>query len=146
MSLSGLARAAVAGDEKALDLFSSWRPADADRFREAQQGRTGGGPGISSNTAYAGSSRGVIYCLAENGSCMEVLQAEGAVRRLLLTSRQELVVVTESMVIGQFRVEPDGTVSEASRVKLSTRTKENHMTWVDDTHLAVSSGDMTVGK
>ena len=75
---------------------------------------------------------------------MEVLQAEGAVRRLLLTSGRELVVVTENMVIGQFRVEPDGTVSETSRVKLSTRTKENHMAWVDDTHLAVSSGDLTV--
>ena len=26
LELTGLARAAVAGDERALDLFSSWRP------------------------------------------------------------------------------------------------------------------------
>ncbi len=64
--------------------------------------------------------------------------------RLLLTSRGDLVVVTESMVIGQFRVEPDGTVSETSRVKLSTRTKENHLAWAGDSHLAVSSGDTSV--
>ena len=73
VSLSGLARAAVAGDEKALDLFSSWRPGDANRFREGSQQRGSSG-GSGANTAYAGSSRGVIYCLAENGSCMEVLQ------------------------------------------------------------------------
>ncbi len=66
------------------------------------------------------------------------------IRRLLLTSRGDLVVVTESMVIGQFRVEPDGTVSETSRVKLSTRTKENHLAWAGDSHLAVSSGDTSV--
>ncbi len=145
MSLSGLARAAVAGDEKALDLFSSWRPSDANRFRQEQHRHSGGSSrGAGPNTAFAGSTRGVIYCLSENGSCMEVLQAEGPVRKLLLTSKNELVVVTESMVIGQFRVEHDGTVGEVSRVKLSTRTKENHIAWVDDTHLAVNSGDMTV--
>jgi len=29
MDLSGLAKAAVAGDEKALDMFSAWRPRTA---------------------------------------------------------------------------------------------------------------------
>jgi hypothetical protein len=28
LDLTGLARAAVAGDERALDLFSNWRPKD----------------------------------------------------------------------------------------------------------------------
>ena len=81
-NLSGLARAAVAGDEKALDLLvqfrfpikfpnylinviffiqSSWRPSDANRFRAEASFRGGGGGGGSSNanpnTAYAGSSR-----------------------------------------------------------------------------------------
>jgi intraflagellar transport protein 140 len=61
MSLTGLARAAVAGDERALDLFSSWRPPASH------------GLGVSgSGNAYAGSARGVVYCLSENGSCMEV--------------------------------------------------------------------------
>ena len=67
LDMSGLARAAVAGDERALDLFSSWRP---------KTGRRGGGGGASSRdnlSCYVGSLSGVIYYLNENGSCMEVL-------------------------------------------------------------------------
>ncbi len=75
------------------------------------------------------------------------LQADGAVKKLLLTTDQELVVVTETMVIGQFKVEADGGVRETSRVKLSTRMKENHLEWMmteASICLAVSSGDLTV--
>ena len=32
-----------------------------------------------------------------------------------------LVVVTESLVVGQFKVEGDGGLSEISKVKMSTR-------------------------
>jgi hypothetical protein len=46
-----------------------------------------------------------------------VLQADGPVRRLRLTTRaSELVVVTDNMVIGQFNVEHDGGVKETSRL------------------------------
>ena len=39
---------------------------------------------------------------------MEVLQADGAIRSLLYHELGEiLVVVTESLVVGQFRVEPE---------------------------------------
>ncbi len=82
-------------------IQSSWRPSDANRFRAEASFRGGGGSSnANANTAYTGSSRvrgfnffsitiiqtalcsqGVIYCLAENGSCMEVLQADGAVRK-----------------------------------------------------------------
>jgi intraflagellar transport protein 140 len=65
LNLTGLARAAVAGDEKALDLFSSWRP-NMERMQAASSGEN--------LNAYAGSANGVIYYLNENGSCMEVLQ------------------------------------------------------------------------
>jgi len=134
VSLTGLARAAVAGDERALDLFSSWRPPPVAT-------RLAG----NSNNAYAGSAKGVVYCLSENGSCREVLQADGAVKRLRLAGGgSELIVVTENMVIGQFAVESDGSVKESSRVKLSTRSKENHLTWLGEDHLAVSGGDLTV--
>ena len=63
LNLTGLARAAVAGDEKALDLFSSWRP-NMERLQAASENLN----------AYAGSANGIIYYLNENGSCMEVLQ------------------------------------------------------------------------
>ena len=32
-----------------------------------------------------------------------------------------LVAVTETLVVGQFRVEPDGSLTEISKVKMSSR-------------------------
>lgn len=134
LSLTGLARAAVAGDEKALDLFSSWRP-DVSRRAPTKP--------IENLNAYAGSGSGIIYSLNENGSCMEVLQADGAVKELLVMG-SILIIVTETMVIGQFQIEKDGSVTELSRVKLSSRMKENQICWVSSTQLAISSGETSL--
>jgi intraflagellar transport protein 140 len=40
---SGLAKAAVAGDEQALDMFSSWRPKTASSRLISKQGNEGNG-------------------------------------------------------------------------------------------------------
>ena len=73
LNLTGLARAAVAGDEKALDLFSSWRPNMVEKLQASSENLN----------AYAGSASGVIYYLNENGSCMEVLQVGRIIAQLL---------------------------------------------------------------
>lgn len=39
----------------------------------------------------------------------------------ILTWNTTLIVITENMVIGQFKMEGNGSVQEISRVKLSTR-------------------------
>eukprot|EP00095_Tigriopus_kingsejongensis_P006204 snap_masked-scaffold252_size238019-processed-gene-1.6 protein:Tk06204 transcript:snap_masked-scaffold252_size238019-processed-gene-1.6-mRNA-1 annotation:"intraflagellar transport protein 140-like protein" len=134
LSLTGLARAAVAGDEKALDLFSSWKP---DLSRRAPMTTA------ENLNAYAGSSNGIIYSLNDNGSCGEVLQADGAVKKILMMETT-LIIITETMVIGQFQIEADGTVTELSRVKLSSRMKDNHICWVSATQLAISSGETSI--
>ena len=59
----------MAGDEKALDLFSSWRPNMVEKLQASAENLN----------AYAGSTSGVIYYLNENGSCMEVLQVGGRI-------------------------------------------------------------------
>jgi hypothetical protein len=70
-------------------------------------GLVGRSLGTSENlNSYAGSVSGIIYYLNENGSCMEVLQADGAVKYLLHYQQNDrIIVITESMVIGQFQVE-----------------------------------------
>ncbi len=69
-------------------------------------GLVGRSLGTSENlNSYAGSVSGIIYYLNENGSCMEVLQADGAVKYLLHYQQNDrIIVITESMVIGQFQV------------------------------------------
>ena len=46
---------------------------------------------------------------------MEVLQADGAIRTLLYHDIGDiLIVVTEALVVGQFKVEQDGSLVEVS--------------------------------
>jgi intraflagellar transport protein 140 len=139
LDIMGLARAAVAGDERALDLFSSWRP------KTGKRGGLGGESGQENLNFYCGSLAGVIYYLGENGSCMEGLQADGAIRRMLYhEGADSLVVVTESLVVGQFRVEPDGSLVESSKVKMSTRSSDCSMTWAGRGLLAITTGELAV--
>ena len=135
LDMSSLARAAVAGDERALDLFSSWRP------KTGRRGGLGAGSSRENLNFYIGSMSGVIYYLNENGSCMEVLQADGAIRTLLYHDLGDvLIVVTESLVVGQFRVETDGSLVEVSKVKMSTRSADVSISWAGRGVLAITTG------
>ena len=139
VDISGLARAAVAGDESALDMFTNMNTG-------SRRGSTKLESNMSENfNCYAGSASGIIYYLNENGSCMEVLQADGAVKYLLHYPLNDLIIViTESMVIGQFQMDPDGSLTEVSKIKISTRSKENHALWVGSGLLAIASGEASI--
>ncbi|XP_047485121.1 intraflagellar transport protein 140 homolog [Penaeus chinensis] len=139
LDINGLARAAVSGDERALDIFSSWRPRTGHK-------RLGLGSNAKENlNFFLGSSTGVLYHVSDSGNCVEVLQADGGIKRLLHhESRNLLVVITEGMVLGQFSVAIDGAVTEINKVKLSGRTNDIQVTWAGTGLLAVSTGDNNV--
>ncbi|CAB4055647.1 IFT140 [Lepeophtheirus salmonis] len=104
-----MAKAAVAGDAKALELFT-------DNFLE-------------------------VYYLNENGGCMEVLQAEGPVRTLLRQG-DILLVITESMVVGQFRMEMDGSLDQINKVKMtSSGIRIWNLKTDDNFFLSIGNGD-----
>ena len=106
---------------------------------------TGAGAGRENTNFYVGSVSGVIYYLNENGSCMEVLQADGAIRTMLYHDLGDvLVVVTESLVVGQFRVEGDGSLVEVSKVKMSTRSADCSISWAGRGVLAITTGELSV--
>ncbi|XP_050709384.1 intraflagellar transport protein 140 homolog [Eriocheir sinensis] len=139
LDINGLARAAVSGDERALDIFSSWRPRTGHKHLGMM------GTAKDNLNFFLGSSTGVLYHVNESGNCVEVLQADGGIKRLLHhESRSLLVVITESLVLGQFSVAVDGSVTEINRVKLSGRTNDIQVTWSGAGLLAVSTGDNSV--
>lgn len=70
--LNNLARAAVAGDEAALDTLTNWRPRTAARNLSHS--------GVKDNHCfYVGTQTGVIYYLNQSGTCTEVLRSETSV-------------------------------------------------------------------
>ncbi|CAL4114854.1 unnamed protein product, partial [Meganyctiphanes norvegica] len=139
LDINGLARAAVSGDERALDIFSSWRPRTGHKRMAMHNANK------ENLNFFIGSSNGVLYHISEAGSCVEVLQADGGIKRLLHhDARNLLVVITEGMVLGQFSVASDGGVTEINKVKLSGRTNDIQVTWTRTGLLAVSTGDPSV--
>ncbi|CAG0897138.1 unnamed protein product [Darwinula stevensoni] len=134
--LSGLARAAVNGDERALDLFSNWRPKTGGKrqsFSAEMKEHLG---------CFIGSSSGRIYYVNDQGLCSEVLEADGGIKALLYhEARDLLVVITDSLVLGQFQVDSDGALTEISKVKLSGRPGEAVFTWAGKGLLAMGGGE-----
>lgn len=69
MELNNLAKAAVAGDEAALDTLTNWRPRTAARNMSHA--------GVKDNHCfYVGTQGELIYYLNQSGTCTEVLRAE----------------------------------------------------------------------
>nr|CAD7588438.1 unnamed protein product [Timema genevievae] len=137
--MAGLAKAAVAGDERALDLFSAWRPRTAGQRIMMQAG--------SDNLCfYVSSITGVLFYFNEEGTCTEVLNTDGSMlKKLLFHERKDcLIVMTEGLNIGQFNVDSKGNLSEVMKVKLSGRSQETSMVWAGPGLVAVTTGDMLV--
>ncbi|XP_046399396.1 intraflagellar transport protein 140 homolog [Ischnura elegans] len=139
IDFSGLARAAVAGDEKALDMFSDWRPKTAGQRINFQSEQT------DNLCFFAGSISGVIYYIKDNGNCEEVLRADGAIKKLLFHETKDyLIVMTDKLNIGQFHVDVDGKVSEIMKVKINGRSTDASLIWAGEGLLAISAGEPTV--
>ncbi|XP_064457702.1 intraflagellar transport protein 140 homolog [Ornithodoros turicata] len=133
--LSRLARAAVEGDEDALNIFSDWSAVNKNRS-DVQP--------TDAHDFYVGSLTGVVYFVGENGSCGDVLQMDGGVTRLLHYPEKDiLVVVTDALVLAQYAVSRDGSLTELNRVKLSGHGPQVRVIWAGKGMLAISAGEGT---
>ncbi|EZA61734.1 hypothetical protein DMN91_004415 [Ooceraea biroi] len=144
VDISGLAKAAVAGDERALDLFSSWRPRTAAPTTVPTQ--------RDNHAFYIGTTSGTIYFVDAQGQCKEVLNTDGMALSFLLhhQTRDSIVIMTEGLNIGHFQADPiNGELTELTKVKLSGRSDTSRLTnlalcWVSGNTLAILTGELTV--
>ncbi|XP_063916884.1 intraflagellar transport protein 140 homolog [Zophobas morio] len=139
-----LAKAAVNGDERALDIFSNWRPKTTARKFRAQEG--------SDNlNFYVGTQVGSIYYVNTTGSCMEVLNTEGVPLSYIVHHpiKDSLVVMMEGLTVGHFAIDNQGHLNELAKVKLSGRVQSRGvgnqgLVWCSSTSLAILTGDLVV--
>nr|XP_033335798.1 intraflagellar transport protein 140 homolog [Megalopta genalis] len=143
IDISGLAKAAVAGDERALDMFSSWRPRTAAPTTIVSQ--------RDNHAFYIGTTSGVIYFVDNQGQCTEVLSTSGATLQFLLhhQTRDSIIIMTEGLNIGHFQADPiTGRLSELTSVKLSSRCDISRVSlslcWVSGNTLAILTGDLDI--
>uniref|UniRef100_T1IR84 Uncharacterized protein n=1 Tax=Strigamia maritima TaxID=126957 RepID=T1IR84_STRMM len=138
VDIAGLARAAVAGDEIALDLFSSWNLPSS----KSKKLTITGGERKENLEYFAASTSGIIYYVNTNGSTTDVCQLDVGIKKLMFHEDRDLmVVITENLILYQFQVSPDGDLEEVSKVKLIGKTSEVITEWAGPGILAVSTGE-----
>ncbi|XP_044159279.1 intraflagellar transport protein 140 homolog isoform X3 [Bufo gargarizans] len=105
--MAKLAKAAVSGDEKALDMFN-WK------MKAATQ---------QEFSFFVSTADGSIHWVNEQAKTSQIIAMDSPARRLLfLEKKSVLVVVTENFLLSQFFLGPEGDAEELSKVKLTGRT------------------------
>ncbi|XP_030781379.1 intraflagellar transport protein 140 homolog isoform X3 [Rhinopithecus roxellana] len=109
-----LAKAAVSGDEKALDMFN-WKKSSSGSLL-----KMGSQEGLS---FFVSLMDGTVHYVDEKGKTTQVVSADSAIQMLFyMEKREALVVVTENLRLSLYTVPPEGKAEEVMKVKLSGKT------------------------
>ncbi|XP_037363715.1 intraflagellar transport protein 140 homolog [Talpa occidentalis] len=132
-----LAKAAVSGDEKALDMFN-WRKSGLGGLL-----KTGSQEGLS---LFVGLEDGTVHYVDEKGQTARAAATDGAIHTLHYMERREaLVVVTESLLLSLLLVPRQGEAEEVMKVKLSGRTgRRADIAVIEDSLLVMAVGEAVV--
>ncbi|CAG5059653.1 unnamed protein product [Parnassius apollo] len=115
-SIRGLAKAAVAGDENALDALAAWRPRTTARMREGLQ--------ADNHACYAAQDNGVILYIDHAGACSEVLNTSGNVVFMDIIGNTYLLVAWESggaLSLTRFLTSNNGALTTDTHVRMTAR-------------------------
>ncbi|XP_041061995.1 intraflagellar transport protein 140 homolog isoform X3 [Carcharodon carcharias] len=133
-----LAKAAVSGDENALDMFN-WKKVgkgDAPFKVGLQQGIT----------CFVSVTDGTVYHVNEKGKSLQVLCTDGPIKKLMYMEGKEiLMVVTEALFLSQHSIGLDGTSQELMKVKLSGKAgPKADIIWVESGLLITATGEIVI--
>lgn len=88
---------------------------------------------------------GVIYYFNESGSVKEISNEESVIKKLLYHGAHSyLLVLTESLCVTQYQVEPEGQLIEKTKLKLSGRSQDATMVWAGPNLIAIGTGELSV--
>ncbi|CAH2980326.1 unnamed protein product [Chilo suppressalis] len=134
-SIRGLARAAVAGDENALDALAAWRPRTTARMRDGAQ--------PDNHCCYAAQDNGIILYIDHAGACSEVLNAPGNIVFMGIISNIYLLVAWESggaLSLTRFMTADDGSLTTDTHVRMAARNGQS-IVLASNFTVAVITGD-----
>nr|XP_030728048.1 intraflagellar transport protein 140 homolog isoform X4 [Globicephala melas] len=129
-----LAKAAVSGDEKALDKFN-WRKCGFGSFL-----KMGPQEGLS---FFVSLTDGTVHYVDEKGRTARVASTDSSIQTLFyLEEREVLVAVTESLLLCLFTVMPEGTAEEVMKVKLSGNMgRQANVALINSSLLVTATGE-----
>ncbi|XP_063474472.1 intraflagellar transport protein 140 homolog isoform X3 [Symphalangus syndactylus] len=129
-----LAKAAVSGDEKALDMFN-WKKSSSGSLL-----KTGSQEGL---WFFVSLMDGTVHYVDEKGKTTQVVSADSAIQMLFyMEKREALVVVTENLRLSLYTVPPEGEAEEVMKVKLSGKTGHRaDITLIEGSLLVMAVGE-----
>eukprot|EP00079_Xenopus_tropicalis_P029812 XP_012825483.1 PREDICTED: intraflagellar transport protein 140 homolog isoform X1 [Xenopus tropicalis] len=135
--LAQLAKAAVSGDEKALDMFNwnksgKWTPMKSVSQQEFH--------------FFLSAKDGSVYFVNEQLKNSQIVTLDSPVKRLFFMEKKSiLVIVTENLLLSQFFISQEGNAEEISKVKLSGKTGQAaDIHWVDNSLLITATGENVI--
>lgn len=138
MDIASLARAAVSGDESALDMFN-WKRGGKGGKVTTQFGTQ------ESLCFFVGGVTGGVYYVNENAMCTQCFSLDNTIIKLLYYEEKNvLVTLTDNLLLTQHSVMPEGETKEMLKVKLSGRTDEPSITWAGKGVLVSATGEMVI--
>jgi len=127
--IAAAARAAVSGDETALDLFEFQKPGQP-KFSMSQ---------AESIQLYFGLKDGSVYFLDDRGKCSKCFQVEGAVKYLVYYQTNDIVLtISEALLLTQHVLKQENEYTETHKVKLSGKAVNFSIAWAGNGLLATS--------
>ncbi|XP_053550522.1 intraflagellar transport protein 140 homolog [Bombina bombina] len=135
--MAQLAKAAVSGDEKALDMFN-WK-----KSGKGSPMKTGAQQDFS---FFLGAVDGCVHWINEQGKTKQLVCVDNPVQRLFFMEKKAfLVVITENLLLSQFFFSPEGAVQEITKVKLTGKIGQAaDILWVDNRLLITATGEPVI--
>ncbi|XP_069503073.1 intraflagellar transport protein 140 homolog isoform X2 [Ambystoma mexicanum] len=132
-----LAKAAVSGDERALDMFN-WRK--SGRGAQMKVGSQ------EDYNFFVSAADGSVHYVNDKGRTIQSLCTDSPVQTLLFIEKKEvLVVITENLLLSQYAVRSGGEAEELMKVKLSGKTGQSaDIIWVERSLLITATGETVI--
>ncbi|KAM9426484.1 intraflagellar transport protein 140 homolog [Pholidichthys leucotaenia] len=130
-----LARASASGDQRALDMFS-WKGAPL---------KMGPREGLE---FFVSTTGGKVYGVDErcNTTTVPLIIVEGSIKKLVyLHKREALAVITDTLMLSQYSLGPEGGAQEFMKVKLSSKSGQNvDIDWTENNLLITATGEQII--
>ncbi|NXO80980.1 IF140 protein, partial [Sitta europaea] len=131
-----LAKAAVSGDEKALDMFNWKKAGTGAPLKMAVQEEL---------SFFITLTDGSVHYVNEKGKTRKVLSTDSLVQKLLLLEERDvLLVITENLQLSLHALSPEGEAEELMKVKLSGNTGHSADMILIDHNLVITALGETV--
>ncbi|CAL1531559.1 unnamed protein product [Lymnaea stagnalis] len=141
MDINSLARAAVSGDESALDMFN-WK-----RGGKNKMAANPFGPQESLSFFVGGASGNLcgVYFLSDQGRCTQCFSIDTPIKKLLFyEDKNVLVTISQNLMLTQHAVFGEADTKEILKVKLSGKSENPSFIWAGKGLLATATGELVI--